>query len=107
MACSFFRFAKYLPNGSVTVTLVASASYEFAINSASTADTRSYMWMPSLSMVSREIFIVYFFVPFFWMAVIWYFLNQLGAHGQVPRRDPKIAEFRRGAGARHVGPRPL
>ena len=71
MVLPTFFLAKYFPNGSVTVTLVASASYEFAINSASTADTRSYMWMPSLSIVSREIFIVYFVGLFFTAVLIW------------------------------------
>ena len=70
MVLPAFFLAKYFPNGSVTVTLVASASYEFAINSASTADTRSYMWMPNLSIVSREIFIVYFVRSFFMAVVI-------------------------------------
>src|SRR5579862_2463100 len=57
---SFTRDARYSPIGAETVTFIASASWLFATSSAITAETRSYSLTPSLSTVSRDIFILYF-----------------------------------------------
>jgi len=51
--------AKYSPSGASTTTFSASASYALAISSATTADALSYSLIPNLSIVLREIIIVY------------------------------------------------